>query len=83
MMENGIAAVPQTSPEHSMYLNNMGIALRERFLRTGSVDDLERGIVMIKQAVAATPSDNIHLCIIFGNLKYRIGEQISTYKIGE
>ena len=68
MMENGIAVVPQTSPEHSMYLNNMGIALRERFLRTGSVDDLERGIVMIKQAVAATPSDNIHCALYLETL---------------
>lgn len=60
MMEHGISVTPQTSPEHSMYLNNMGIALRNRFLRTGSMDDLDRGITMIKQALATTSNDNPH-----------------------
>jgi hypothetical protein len=39
-------------------LNNLGIALQNRFERTESMDDLDRAIMTNEQAVELTPIDH-------------------------
>ena len=53
-----LEATPTDHPNHAMYLNNLGIALRVRFERSGALADLEAAIEAIRAAVEATPTDH-------------------------
>jgi tetratricopeptide (TPR) repeat protein len=56
-----IAELPEaTLPESTRgtLLAAVGLKLQERFLRTGSKDDLDRAITMEEEAIASTPDDH-------------------------
>ena len=50
-----IELTPVDHPDHATCLNNLGIALRKRFERTGSMEDLDRAITTSEQAMESIP----------------------------
>ena len=51
-----MAETPPGSPQRPSLLNNLGSGLRDRFARSGRVEDLEEAIRVYQAAVAETPS---------------------------
>ncbi len=56
------------SPDRPCYLNNLGNGLRDRYARTGVLDDMERAITVFQQAVDATPANSPNLPKYLNNL---------------
>jgi Tetratricopeptide repeat len=48
--QQAVESTPIDHPDRAGRLNDLGIALRSRFERTGSKDDLDRAISTIEQA---------------------------------
>jgi hypothetical protein len=55
--EQAVASNADDHAEHSSLLNNLGCALKIKFVETGSVETLDRAIMMEEQAVASTTDD--------------------------
>jgi tetratricopeptide (TPR) repeat protein len=66
--ELAVESTPDGHPDLSTYLNNLGLALRGRFLRTRSMEDLDRAIAIIEQAVELTPNGHPDLAAHLNNL---------------
>ena len=54
----GLPEVVLPESTRGAVLAAVGLKLQERFLRTGSKDDLDRAIMMEEQAIASTPDDH-------------------------
>jgi tetratricopeptide (TPR) repeat protein len=63
-----IAAIPEDHPGHVERLSTLGVALGERFGRTGVIEDLDEAILVIRKAVAATPDGHVSLPGMLSNL---------------
>ena len=50
-----VESIPDSHPDHAMFLNRLRNALQSRFEKTGSMEDLERAIVTKEQAVELIP----------------------------
>ena len=53
-----IARTRPDSPHLPSRLNNLGVGLRDRYGRTGQLEDLEEAIQVWQQAIAGTPPDS-------------------------
>lgn len=49
MGEETVTLTPRDNPDHPTYLYNLGTTLRARFIRTQSVEDLDRSIFLMHQ----------------------------------
>lgn len=64
---------PDTCAPHAARLNNLGIRLRDRFLRTQDLGDLEESINFIRQAISGTAADHPDWARWFNNLSVPLG----------
>jgi hypothetical protein len=47
-----------TPPDRPSRLNNLGVGLRDRYDRSGRLEDLDAAIAAYEQALSATPPDS-------------------------
>ena len=71
--KEAVAATPKESPDRAALLNNLGLSLRERFLRTGAMADLEEAIQVTQQAVEATLENHPDQNTFLSNLGVQLG----------
>jgi hypothetical protein len=53
-----VNTTPSDSPDRARYLNNLGNGLRDRYARSGRLEDLEAAVEAYREAVNTTPSDS-------------------------
>ena len=68
LLRQAVGATPDDHPERAGRFSNLGIALRSRFDRSGTLTDLDEAINLGRQAVRATPDDHPDLAIYQANL---------------
>jgi len=73
--EQAVNGTPLESADLPEYLTNLGIALRERFLRTKQEASLEDAIRFFRQAVEATPQDSSYRPALLQNLGVSLAER--------
>ncbi|MFF0429046.1 CHAT domain-containing protein [Streptomyces sp. NPDC004520] len=65
---DSVPALPAAHPERCRLLSVVGVALRNRFLRSGSAADLDEAIVVARQALGTTPPGHESLSLHSANL---------------
>ncbi|KAL4775821.1 CHAT domain-containing protein [Aspergillus nidulans var. acristatus] len=76
----GREAVKATSDDHpdqAARLNNLGIRLRDRHKRIGTIADLEEAIQMVREAIKTTPEDHPDYAMYLSNLGSSLGDRYS------
>src|SRR5439155_7996312 len=68
-------ATPHGHPNRPAVLNNLALALRTRYERTGATSDLDAAIQYVQQSVEATPSDAPDRTYRLGNLADSLRER--------
>jgi CHAT domain-containing protein/tetratricopeptide (TPR) repeat protein len=68
LWQEAVSLAPADSPERPAFLTNLGIGLRDRFLRTGHMRDLEESIRVCRQAVSLTSANSPELPSRLNNL---------------
>ncbi|MEU1462563.1 CHAT domain-containing protein [Streptomyces sp. NPDC005727] len=63
-----VPAVPAAHPERCRLLSVVGVALRNRFLRSGSAADLDEAVAVSRQALDTTPPGHESLSLHSANL---------------
>ncbi|MGW6742892.1 CHAT domain-containing protein [Streptomyces sp. NPDC055025] len=61
-------AAPADHPHRGLMVSNLGLALRDRFRRTGDLSDLDQAIVIGQEAARAAPTDYPRRALILSNL---------------
>ncbi|MGX6747264.1 CHAT domain-containing protein [Streptomyces xantholiticus] len=55
LLAAAVAGTLEDNPERGRYLSELSLALRERYERSGVLDDLEQAVILGEQAVGVTP----------------------------
>lgn len=80
--QDALRSTPADHPGRAARLNNLGVALKTRFGRTGDAADLDNAIDVAQQSVDATRVDHTdlagHLKISAGNFAPAPGPEISS-----
>ncbi|KAH7014620.1 CHAT domain-containing protein [Microdochium trichocladiopsis] len=72
-----IDATTLDHPDRPGRLNNLGIRLRDRYLRTGAMADLEEAIRVGREAIDSAPSDHPDRAMLTNNLGTYLGNRYS------
>ena len=75
VQEKAVQVTSEDHPDLPMWLNNLGISLRNRYLRQGSMEDLSRAIDVQEKAVQATPEDHPAFPVRLNNLGNSLGDR--------
>lgn len=70
-----VEMAPSDHLQQAMFLNNLGLALGDRYERTGAMADLEQAIQVAQEAVKATPSDDPDRATRLNNLGLLLGDR--------
>ena len=66
--QQALAAARPRAPVRATYLDNLGMALLDRYERSGAIDDVDESVRLLRLARAATPDGSTALAGVLNNL---------------
>jgi len=72
-----VEATPEDHPDRSMCLNNFGIGLRDRYMRSGAMAAHEESIQFSREAIETTPEDHPDRSVYLNSLGIGLRDRYS------
>jgi tetratricopeptide (TPR) repeat protein len=73
--------MPEDYPHQAMILNSLGVRLGNRYMREGTVNDLEEAIQIVQKAISRTSEDDPNRAMYLNNLGVQLGDSYARTRV--